>query len=237
MGVPTFYRWLCCRYPKVVVDVINPQHLHAPQDDEQQQQQQQQQQQDGSSGDQQQQDGSSGDQQQQTEYDCLYLDMNGIIHPCCHSDDGVCPATEDDMFLRIFSYIDFVVNIIKPKLLLYLAIDGVAPRAKMNQQRIRRFKAAKDIEEETAAYEDIKRQFIKEGRAVPAPKVRWDSNVITPGTPFMDRLAKALRFYIMERVNNNKLFKNIQIYLSDANVPGEGEHKIVEFIREQRKSK
>lgn len=69
----------------------------------------------------------------------------------------------------------------------------MAPRAKMNQQRIRRFKAAKDIEEEAEAYEIIKKEFEEEGRQIPAPKTKWDSNVITPGTPFMDRLATALR--------------------------------------------
>ena len=43
------------------------------------------------------------------------------------------------------------------------------------------------------------------------------------------------RFYIGDRLATHSLFKDLQIYFSDSNVPGEGEHKIVEFIREQRK--
>ena len=77
-------------------------------------------------------------------FDNLYLDVNGIVHNCSHGDDlgDVKPQTEKAMFEIIFHYIDRMVTAIKLRKLLYIALDGVAPRAKLNQQRSRRFRSA-----------------------------------------------------------------------------------------------
>ena len=77
------------------------------------------------------------------EFDALYLDMNGIIHNCIGviNDEGL---TEEDMMMRVFAYISRLFDIIKPRRLFYMALDGVAPRAKMNQQRARRFRSANE---------------------------------------------------------------------------------------------
>eukprot|EP01055_Gregarina_sp_Pseudo9_P000892 Gregarina_sp_Pseudo_9__891@NODE_156_length_3937_cov_17_817599_g143_i0_p1_GENE_NODE_156_length_3937_cov_17_817599_g143_i0NODE_156_length_3937_cov_17_817599_g143_i0_p1_ORF_typecomplete_len930_score196_22XRN_N/PF03159_18/4_4e97XRN_N/PF03159_18/3_3e02XRN_M/PF17846_1/1_1e93SPASM/PF13186_6/0_2zfCCHC_6/PF15288_6/0_14zfCCHC_3/PF13917_6/0_25zfCCHC_4/PF14392_6/0_9_NODE_156_length_3937_cov_17_817599_g143_i011473906 len=216
MGVPTFYRWLCTKYPKVVKDVIEerqvyeratdsfiPSDLNAP--------------------------NPNG-----LEFDNLYIDMNGVVHPCCHPEDTKQPESEAEMFQNLCDYMDRIVNIVRPRKLIYLALDGVAPRAKMNQQRSRRFKAAAEAEASEEAYEELRAEFERDGREIPVQTKKWDTNVITPGTSFMHRLAGVLRYYVCRRMAESTYWQGLKVLLSDSNVPGEGEHKVMAFVRQQR---
>uniref|UniRef100_A0A8C1WHV5 5'-3' exoribonuclease n=1 Tax=Cyprinus carpio TaxID=7962 RepID=A0A8C1WHV5_CYPCA len=217
MGVPAFFRWLSRKYPSIIVHCLEEKAkeyngIKIPVD-------------------------TSKPNPNEVEFDNLYLDMNGIIHPCTHPEDKPAPKNEDEMMVAIFEYIDRLFNIVRPRRVLYMAIDGVAPRAKMNQQRSRRFRASKEgvelVEEKNKMREEM---FLFLGGYLPPEEIkeRFDSNCITPGTEFMDNLAKCLRYYIADRLTNDPGWHNITVFLSDASVPGEGEHKIMDFIRRQR---
>ena len=124
--------------------------------------------------------------------DDLYLDCNGIVHPCCHPEDGPQPRDEKEMFANVAELINRLVRATRPRRLLYLALDGVAPRAKLNQQRARRFCAARERRRARRRRSSGRAAPRGPPAAAPLPEP-WDHNVITPGTEFMDHLAQFLR--------------------------------------------
>lgn len=164
--------------------------------------------------------------------------MNGIVHPCSHPEDRPAPKDEEEMMMAIFKYTDRVVNMVRPRKLLMIAIDGVAPRAKMNQQRSRRFRSAQEAKEKEEDKAELLKMLKSQGGHIENPEIKkaWDSNEITPGTPFMDLLASSLRYWIAYKLNTDPAWAKIKVIISDSTVPGEGEHKMMEFIRSQRSS-
>eukprot|EP01035_Chromulina_nebulosa_P028826 gene28826-38116_t len=214
MGVPAFYRWLSEKYPKIVQDLLEQRDNVI--------------------------DGTvipinlNEPNPNGVEYDNLYVDMNGLIHPCSHPEDRESPTSEREMYVNVTKYIDRLVAAVRPRRLLFLAIDGVAPRAKMNQQRSRRFRAAQDAKERKDMLQDVINEMVALGYDAPDSSQDWDSNVITPGTTFMAKISIFLRFYILDKMNRHPYWRGIKVILSDASEPGEGEHKIMNYIRNQR---
>ncbi|XP_072396590.1 5'-3' exoribonuclease 1 isoform X2 [Diabrotica undecimpunctata] len=162
------------------------------------------------------------------EFDNLYLDMNGIIHNCSHpnDEDPHFRITEEKIFKDIFHYIEVLFRMIKPQKVFVMAVDGVAPRAKMNQQRGRRFRSAADAAKAEA-------EALKKGESLPAEE-RFDSNCITPGTVFMARLQEQLKYFVVDKISNDPLWQKCKVILSGHETPGEGEHKIMDYIRYTR---
>ena len=94
--------------------------------------------------------------------------------------------------------------------------DGVAPRAKMNQQRSRRFRSAKEAKEKDEDKEELLKMlrsqnggFLKEGTEEMMRKKTWDSNTITPGTPFMHILAACLRYWCAYKINTDPAWEKV----------------------------
>ena len=120
----------------------------------------------------------------------------------------------------VISYIKLMNALVNPTQTLYIGVDGVAPMAKIKQQRMRRFKSALQAEEESRLRAEARGHKYEE---IP----RWDTNAITPGTQFMEKLTLALREY----ASTNK-----RIVVSPADEPGEGEQKIMAWVRKHKPS-
>ena len=155
--------------------------------------------------------------------DRLFLDFNSIIHMCAgnvigknrdlSSNEEIYPA----IFEEVFNHTLLLTTICTPRQLLYIAIDGVAPRSKIQQQRKRRFLSAYRNDIINTFKENNNMKFVK-----------WDSNCITPGTKFMD----ALHAYLEKRLIPLQTSFGFKIIISGACDIGEGEQKIFQYMKE-----
>jgi 5'-3' exoribonuclease 1 len=116
-------------------------------------------------------------------------------------------AAFKDICLRI----EYLKNIVNPRKRLILCIDGPAPLSKQAQQRQRRFRSANEKDETDAK--------------------GFDGNSITPGTKWMDHLSKYIDWYVRKRMSEDSSWANIEVIFSNEKCPGEGEHKIINYIR------
>jgi len=142
----------------------------------------------------------------------LYLDSNSIVYDAVSNikyEDITDDEYEDRIIEFIIDKILYYMNKINPLKTMYITFDGVAPFAKMNQQRTRRYKNL----------------FINKLNNI---EKKWNTANITPGTLFMKKLTSRINKQV-DKWNNEK---TIKIIFSGSDKQGEGEHKLFQMIRD-----
>ncbi len=177
----------------------------------------------------------------------FYLDSNSIIYDSMRKilleNDAVPPNKNKKMLNNTIFEKKLIQEVakkileyakkIRPRDLLYIAFDGVAPMAKLNQQRERRNRSAI-----TSVFLNMN-QGTNSKHKSSEDSFTWDKAAITPGTNFMIKMGKYLQKYFndcKDGKNGNDL-KTKNIIVDDSRNIGEGEHKIFNYIRECNKIK
>ena len=150
----------------------------------------------------------------------LLMDCNSIVYDAVATlqKEGIPEdSMETEILSRTVEKIKSYIQMIRPTLTLYIAFDGVAPFAKMEQQRTRRYKS----------------RFLAMQKKESATG-SWNTSQITPGTPFMEKLSHYIEYAFQ---NKEREYGLQSIVVSCANYPGEGEHKLYEYMRNHDLSK
>ena len=150
--------------------------------------------------------------------DNLYLDCNSIIYDAYSKMefDKLTESVAISIIIRVILKIEEYISLINPSKTVIIAFDGVAPVAKLEQQRSRRYKSWDQNE--------IFKMIFKKDK-----DDAWNTTAITPGTKFMsdlnDIISKHFNTESFSRLNVAKIF------VSGSNKVGEGEHKLFDYIR------
>ena len=150
--------------------------------------------------------------------DNLYLDCNSIIYDAYSKMefDKLTESVAISIIRRVILKIEEYISIVQPSKTVIIAFDGVAPVAKLEQQRSRRYKSVYQNQ--------ISRMIFKKDKDDP-----WNTTAITPGTKFMDELNIMVTEHFNPEMTKN--FNLHNIIVSGSNNIGEGEHKLFDYIR------
>jgi|688.fasta_scaffold80872_2 5'-3' exoribonuclease 2 len=203
MGIPRFFYWLYKEYPYVINNIQEKETLL----------------------------------KYKINIDTYALDLNAIVHPICqqifeygqygsnnkynnskniqikrllHSKKSEYTSKRVECYNKICEKINELVDIVNPRKKIILALDGTAGMSKQYQQRQRRYRAI--IENPIT------------------DKKEFDSNEITTGSIFMNELAQCIQEFIQYKIKKD--WKELDIYFSSEQVPGEGEHKIMHLLKQ-----
>jgi len=149
-------------------------------------------------------------------FEHLYMDCNSIVYDAVHSIDTTnnvdIQTFENEIIEKVILNIKEYIELIKPNSTIFIAFDGVAPFAKMEQQRTRRYR----------------NKFMSTMDFGDSNKNNWNTSAITPGTKFMDNLSYRINY---EFKNAEKKYNVKNIYVSCSDDAGEGEHKLFSHTR------
>jgi len=148
----------------------------------------------------------------------LFMDCNSIVYDSYYELEEIykkesyttdSDSFEDRLIQIVIKKIENYILYLSPSKTVYITFDGVAPFAKMDQQRIRRYKTL----------------FMSK---ISKSTKLWNTSAITPGTKFMDKLTYEITAFFDLY---NKKQTAIHVIISCSNEPGEGEHKLFKYIR------
>jgi 5'-3' exonuclease len=145
--------------------------------------------------------------------DNFYLDSNSIIYDAIKNNayKKGDTAFESKVIQWICDKLLYYINLINPEKKVLIAFDGVAPLAKLDQQRNRRYNTW------------FVNNFLE--KAENEKKELWDTTAITPGSNFMKTLSNTIKLFFKDKL------PKLDIIISSSEHNGEGEHKIYKYIR------
>lgn len=163
------------------------------------------------------------------------MDTNGLIYDAVRVIGSRQGMSNDEYESRLIQTVCEKINeyvaLFQPSDKVFVAFDGVAPVAKLNQQRERRYKSwFTSVVEKMIARKNALLDPVAGAMKSATGSEAWNTSAITPGTRFMAKLNQQMRDYCAEK--EHLIGTSVAYIYSGSDVPGEGEHKIFEYIRE-----